>query len=289
MHRGSKIAKLAVVTAFSLVITMLFQGGVIQQKEIIEQPKKESIYEVTPKKTAKLSIEKSTENPPEKSTEKSDKKTDKKTDKKSKKKAKATKEAPTEALTEAPTEAPTMEVIKLYTEEELEAFSKSFTPTYLAPTEPPTEWTQELQDTYDAQYAAGYLVAIDKPDFSYAPKYQVILSEQDRILACQIVQGEAGGEGFESCCLVAQCLRDSMLSLGYSSIKEVQEKCKYDGWKEEYSQDAINAVNYIFDHNRNAIAHRVMFFYATNLCSSKWHETQNYIVTVNKTRFFDMK
>ena len=66
MHRGSKIAKLAVVTAFSLVITMLFQGGVIQQEEIIEQPKKASIYEVTPKKTAKSSIEKSTEKATEK-------------------------------------------------------------------------------------------------------------------------------------------------------------------------------------------------------------------------------
>ena len=288
MRRGSKIAKLAVVTAFSLVITMLFQGGVIQQEEIIEQPKKESIYEVTPKKTAKSSLEKSTEKPTEKSTEKSDEKTDKKSKKKAKAKAKS-KEAPTEAPTETPTELSTMKIVKLYSEEELQALSKSFAPTYLAPTEPPTEWTQELQDNYDAQYSAGYLVAIDKPDFSYAPQYQVILSEQDRILACQIVQGEAGGEGFESCCLVAQCLRDSMLSLGYSSIKEVQEKCKYDGWKEEYGADAINAVNYIFDHNRNAIAHRVMFFYATNLCSSKWHETQNYLVTVNKTRFFDMK
>lgn len=284
MHRGSKIAKFAIVTAFSLVITMLFQGGVIQQEEIIEQPNKASIYEVTPKKTAKSSVEKSTEKPTEKSTKKSDKKTDKK----SKKKTKA-KEAPTEAPTETPTEAPTMKIVKLYSDEELEALSNSFTPTYLAPTEPPTEWTQELQDIYDAQYDAGYLVAIDNPDFNYAPKYQVVLSEKDRILAYQIVQGEAGGEGFESCCIVAQCLRDSMLSLGYSSIKEVQEKCKYDGWKEEYSEDAINAVNYIFDHNRNAIAHRVMFFYATDLCSSKWHETQDYILTVNKTRFFDMK
>ena len=292
MHRGSKIAKLAVVTAFSLVITMLFQGGVIQQEEIIEQPKKASIYEVTPKKTAKSSIEKSTEKATEKSTEKADKKADKKTDKKSKKKTKAKEastEAPTEDSTESPTEFATMKIVKLYSEDELEALSNSFAPTYLAPTEPPTEWTQELQDIYDAQYDAGYLVAIDNPDFSYAPKYKVVLSEKDRILAYQIVQGEAGGEGFESCCIVAQCLRDTMLTLKYSSIKEVQEKCKYDGWKKEYSEDAIKAVDYIFDQNKNAIAHRVMFFYATDLCTSKWHETQDYIVTVNKTRFFDMK
>lgn len=283
MQKSSKIAKFAVVTALSLVITTFFQGGVVQQGEILDGPKKESVYEVTPKKTARSAVERTTEEPTEEPTQKP-------TEKVTEEVAKPT-EVSTEALTEAPTEAPTefatMQVIEVVSED-TKALPKNSDFTYSAPTEAPTEFTQELQDLYDAQYEAGYLVAIDNPDYSYSPEFQVILSEEDRILACQIIQGEAGGEGYESCCLVAQCLKDSMLSLGYTSIKEVQEKCKYDGWKEDYSEDAIKAVEYIFDQNQSAIAHRVLFFYATDLCSSKWHETQNYILTINKTRYFDM-
>ena len=80
-----------------------------------------------------------------------------------------------------------------------------------------------------------------------------------------------------------------MISLGYKSIKEVQEKCKYNGFSKEYSEDALRAVEYIFDQIQSAVSHRVLFFYATDLCTSKWHETQNHILTINKTRYFDMK
>lgn len=283
MQKSSKIAKLAAVTALSLVITTFFQGGVVCQEEIPDEPKKESVYEVTPKKTARSAVERTTEEPTEEPTQKP---TEKVTEEVAKPTEKST-EALTEAPTEAPTEFATMQVVEVVSEETKD-LPQNLDFTYSVPTEAPTEFTQEIQDLYDAQYEAGYLVAIDNPDYSYSPEFQVILSEEDRILACQIIQGEAGGEGYESCCLVAQCLKDSMLSLGYSSIKEVQEKCKYDGWKEDYGEDAIKAVEYIFDQNQSAIAHRVLFFYATDLCSSKWHETQNYILTINKTRYFDM-
>lgn len=271
MQRSPKIVRLAVVLALSLVVTMFSQVAIMDQGVALEQL--ENTYEVTPKKKSKSAVEKSTEKSTECPTEK-----------------------PTEEITEevtepteAPTELPTM-LVEISTEVivNYSALLQAGDSDFVIPTEPPTQWTQELQDMYDAQLEAGYLVAIDNPDYNYYPKLQINLSEEDRILACQIIQGEAGGEGFESCCLVAQCLKDTMISLGYSSIKEVQEKCKYDGWKEEYGEDAIKAVEYIFDQNQSAIAHRVMFFYATNLCSSKWHETQDYIVTVNKTRYFDM-
>lgn len=286
MRRSTKIARVAVVTAVSLFVTMFAQADIMSSAEPVEKSVKTNVYEVTAKKTAKSSVEK----PTEKSTEKP---TQKPTEKTTEDSTEPT-EAPTEEITEAPTEAPTelatMQIIRVVPEDVVK-FSTlgAYDHTDVAPTEPATEWSQELQDLYDAQYDAGYLIAIDKPDYSYYPKLQINLSEEDKILACQIVQGEAGGEGYESCCLVAQCLKDSMISLGYKSIKEVQKYCKYDGWKEEYSDDAVRAVEYIFDQNQSAVAHRVLFFYATNLCTSKWHETQRYVVTVNKTRYFDMR
>lgn len=282
MHRSAKIVRTAVVTAVSLFVTMFAQADIMNSGEPLEKSVTTNVYEVTPKKTAKSSVEK----PTEKSTEKSKQKpTEKSTEE-----ATEPTEAPTEEITEAPTEAPTefatMQVVTIVTST---STSGDYDYTLMNPTEPVTEWTQELQDLYDEQYNAGYLVAIDNPDYSYYPRLQINLSEEDKILACQIVQGEAGGEGYESCCVVAQCLKDSMISLGYKSIKEVQVNCKYDGWKEQYSEDALRAVEYIFDQNRSAIAHRVLFFYATNLCTSKWHETQNHILTINKTRYFDMR
>ena len=278
MQHKSKIARFAVALSLTLVITMCFQGGIIGQGELLTETEKESLYEVAPKKTAKATTEKPTEEPTKNSTEPTEEVTEEVTE---------PTEAPTEAPTEELTEVTTMQIVEVVPDIALQDLA-DIDYTAMAPTEAPTEWSQELQDLYDAQYNAGYLVAIDNPDFNYYPKYQITLSEEDRILACQIIQGEAGGEGYESCCIVAQCLKDTMISLEYNSIKEVQEKCKYDGWSEEYGEDAIRAVEYIFDQNQSAIAHRVMFFYATNLCSSKWHETQNYIVTVNKTRYFDM-
>lgn len=284
MQRTPKIARFAVVMALSLVISMCFQGGIIGQRELLDETEKESLYEVAPKKTSKSTAEKSTEESTENSTEPTEEITEEVTEP-----TEAPTEAPTDAPTESPTEFATMQVVTVVPEDVMYlSTTEEGDSTFVAPTEAPTEWSQELQDLYDAQYDAGYLVAIDNPDYSYYPELQITLSEEDRILACQIVQGEAGGEGYKSCCIVAQCLKDTMISLKYSSIKEVQEKCKYDGWSKEYGEDAIKAVEYIFDQNQSAIAHRVMFFYATDLCASKWHETQNYIVTVNKTRYFDM-
>lgn len=290
MQSGKKIAKFATALSLALVMTMVCQGGIMQEGGLKESYVT-GAYEVTQKKSAKANAEKATEKVTEKVVKKATKKSTKK-EKTTEEPSQAATELPTEAPTEAPTEEPTqyasMTVVEVVPDDVF-AFTTQKLNYSVAqpPTEPPTQWSQELQDKYDAQYNAGFLVAIDNPDYTYSTN-QVILSDEDRKLACQIVQGEAGGEGFEACCVVAQCLRDTFLEFNCSSIKEVQTRFQYDGWKETYSQDAINAVNFIFDQNRSAVAHRVMFFYATNLCSSKWHETQKYIVTINKTRIFDM-
>lgn len=303
MQNYSKYAKIALVLVFSILLTIVVQSGSYQQKIPVNTNSTKSaslgnMVEKTAVKNSKQSKEKPTEKSTakkEKATEKATKPkvkaTEKPTEKATKPKVKAT-EKPTEAITQAPTETVTQLVTVPATEFVIDVTvqsenSLSSQPVLNNPTEPPTEWSQELQDMYDAQYNAGYLVAIDNPDYGYCTG-QVTLSEEDKKLACQIVYGEAGGEGFEGCCLVAQCLKDSMVFLGYNSIADVQKYCRYDGWQENYSQTAADAVNYIFDQNRSAVAHRILYFYATNLCTSKWHETQHYVLTRNNSRFFDM-
>lgn len=293
MRHLARCAKVAFILVASMVMTTVVQTGAFKDVDMVDDTVFMST-EIIANKTAKPNLQIPTEQPTVKVVKTA--------------KTKAT-EAPTEAVTQVVTEVPTEDPTEVPTEAETESPTVEATelPTFsvvieydaynlggttggnderVIPTEAPTEWTQELQDCYDKQYELGYLVAIDNPDYNYSTN-KIALNEFDRKLACQIVFGEAGGEGFAGMCLVAQCLKDSMNFLGYKSIKEVQVNCKYDGWKENYSQEAELAVSYIFDQNKSAIAHRLIYFYATNLVSSKWHETQNYILTYNKTRFFD--
>ena len=301
MQSYTNYPKIALILVYSIIITIVAQGGSYRQQvpasdkneknnassiemAVIKMPK-QAKETSTEKATAskKQAAVKATEKPTVKATEKP---TEKPT---SKLKTEAT-EKPTSAPTEPATEVPTELVTEFVPDFIVEApvpIESLADDTYVIPTEPPTEWTQELQDIYDAQYEAGYLYAIDNPDYGYSTG-QVVLSEQDRVLACQIVYGEAGGEGFEGCCLVAQCLKDSMVFLGYNSIADVQKYCKYDGWQENYSATAEQAVDYIFNQNKSAVAHRILFFYAPDLCTSSWHETQKYVLTHNTSRFFDM-
>lgn len=293
MQSFSKYAKIALVLACSLVVTTMVQGSAINESYILNTSETKIHEKLAYEKVEELA-ELTTYHVKKVTTFENSGMIKKSSGKANKKVTEKIVIKPTEAPTEKPTQSPTVPVETAQTvgeDSNVELICNDVfmveDATYQNPTDPPTEWSQELQDLYDSQYNAGYLLAIDTPDFNYST-VQVNLSDEDKELACQIVYGEAGGEGFEQCCLVAQCLKDSMLSLGYTSIKDVQKYCQYDGWKEDYSQTAADAVDFIFDQNRSAIAHRVLFFYATDLCTSKWHETQNHILTIGNSRFFDM-
>ncbi len=239
-------------------------------------------------KATQKATEKATEKATQKATEKAtEKATQKATEKASEKAAQKATEKSAQKATEKATEKATQKATEKVTEKA--SFSETKAKLYAeAPTEEAT-YPEKIVTAASAniQYEAGYLIPVANPDYEYSTG-QVTLSDADRKLACQIVYGEAGGEGFEGCCLVAQCLKDSMVFLGYNSMADVQKYCRYDGWQENYSQTAEDAVNYIFDQNRSAVAHRILFFYATNICKSEWHETQNHILTRGNSRFFDM-
>lgn len=289
MQNLSKSAKIACMLVFSIILSTVVQASAFKGSIINEDLPVISTEKIV-NKTSKQNTQKSTEKPKgKKAKDEKTKATEAPTEVATVPVTEPIEESATEEITEAPTEANT-ELPTFSVEIQFDEYSLGGTTgennVIVAPTEAPTEWSQELQDCYDEQFELGYLIAIDNPDYNYSTN-QIKLNEFDRKLACQIVFGEAGGEGFAGMCLVAQCLKDSMSFLGYSSIKEVQTKCKYDGWKEKYSEEAELAVSYIFDQNKSAIAHRIFYFYATNLVNSKWHETQNYILTYNKTRFFD--
>ncbi len=132
-----------------------------------------------------------------------------------------------------------------------------------------------------------YLLDIANPDTNYV-SYSVSLSEYDRDILERLVMGEAGGEGFIGCCLVAQAIRDTMISDGYKSVEAVRTGMGYYGsLYNTPNQDALDAVSFIFDQGGAAVQHNIIYFYAPALCTSGFHESQEFVVAHNSHRFFD--
>ena len=140
---------------------------------------------------------------------------------------------------------------------------------------------------YNAQWDAGYLVAIDNPDYSYECA-QVTLSDGDRDLLERLCNGEFGSGGFVGASLIAQAVKNAICFDGYQSVQAVITGCRYDGRTDLGTTEACRqAVRYIFDENHDAVQHRIMYMYNPVLVQSAFHESQNYIMTYQDVRFFD--
>ena len=130
------------------------------------------------------------------------------------------------------------------------------------------------------------LVNTEIADESYTG-CKVELTPEDRDLLERLVQGEAGGEGYEGAALVAQAIRDTIVYKGYSSVAEVRTALKYSGSIKNPPNDNVKAaVAYIFDDGGIAVKHKIFYFYAPKYCAGEWHETQLFVVEHKGHKFF---
>ncbi|MBQ3416430.1 MAG: hypothetical protein IJH32_01155 [Ruminococcus sp.] len=133
----------------------------------------------------------------------------------------------------------------------------------------------------------GYLMDIDNPDPSYTP-YAISLSDSDRDKIERVVMRESGYCGYTAMALVAQCMRDAWIRSGAGSADAVISNYGYSGsLSMTPTADCKDVVSYIFDQGGSAVQHRLLFYYASDYCSSSWHESQNYICAIGAERFFD--
>ena len=139
-----------------------------------------------------------------------------------------------------------------------------------------------------ASSSYGYLMDIDDPDPNYVG-YAISLSDYDRDLCERMVMGEAGSTGFTGMALVAQCIRDTYLAGGHNNIADVlYENGYYGSMNITPSATCKEVVSYIFDQGGSAVQHRIRVFYASNYCTSDWHESQEYVCSYGYVRYFDM-
>ena len=123
--------------------------------------------------------------------------------------------------------------------------------------------------------------------------HKVALTAAERQTIEALVYNENGGNGYEGCLLLAQCLRDAIYNkyngATPSNVKQVMGYAASDTG--QASQIAKNAVQYIFDEGGYAVKHRIYFMYAPDICESKWHESQHFIIEHNngggRVKFFD--
>lgn len=147
----------------------------------------------------------------------------------------------------------------------------------------------EHKASHTAQWNAGYLVAIDNPDTSYSCEH-IELSDKDRDLLEKLCMGELGSGGFTGAALIAQAVKNAMYFDGYTNVRDVINDLHYTGKLTTPTQSVKDAVVYIFDMDRNAIQHRILYMYNPELMPdgyNKFHESQRYVCTYQDVRFFD--
>lgn len=147
----------------------------------------------------------------------------------------------------------------------------------------------EEKASHTAQWNAGYLVAIDNPDTSYSCEH-VELSDKDRDLLEKLCMGELGSGGFTGAALIAQAVKNAMYFEGYTNVRDVIDSLHYTGKLTTPTKRVKDAVVYVFDMDKNAIQHRILYMYNPELMKdnySSFHESQRYICTYQDVRFFD--
>ena len=111
------------------------------------------------------------------------------------------------------------------------------------------------------------------------------LSEEEEQLICEVVMAEAGGEIYAGQLAVAQCIRNACELDGLSPAEAIEEY-GYTRNREEPSASVRIAVAAVFRDGDMAIDDDILFFYAPDRTTSKWHETQRYAGTIGGHRFF---
>lgn len=115
-----------------------------------------------------------------------------------------------------------------------------------------------------------------------------VLTADERELVERVVMAEAGGESFEGQVLVAQCILNACEKDG-ERPPEVVVAYKYAKGRPTPTQSVRDAVTAVFDAGETSVTAPILYFYNPNKTTSRWHESQEFIVEVGGHRFFAEK
>ena len=133
----------------------------------------------------------------------------------------------------------------------------------------PVDW-ERLTDAWAAE--AGY-------------EKRYTLTDAERLEIAQVITAEAAGEPFAGKVAVAQCILQVCEDEGIRP-PEALRRYKYSTRRPEPTEEALEAVEAVFDFGHVATSEPIRYFYAPDLVESNWHESQVYVMTINNHKFF---
>ena len=111
------------------------------------------------------------------------------------------------------------------------------------------------------------------------------LTDKERLTLAQVVEAEAAGEPYAGKIAVAQCILQSCEDDSIRPDVAVR-KYGYSSERPTASQESLDAVQAVFDFGEVSTTEPIKYFYAPDKTTSKWHETQDYVLTINGHKFF---
>ena len=99
---------------------------------------------------------------------------------------------------------------------------------------------------------------------------------------------ESGGESYEGQVLVAQCILNAC-EIDAERPGEVVVDYQYAKARPEPTQSVRDAVAAVFDRGETVVDAPILYFYNPAKTTSRWHETQDFVIEVGGHRFFAEK
>ena len=149
-------------------------------------------------------------------------------------------------------------------------------------------WNEDFYNENEIQILNLTMVEYSRPPFFN-------LTEADRKTIQYIVAGEAKGEPMEGKMAVAQCILNGMVKSNWTAEK-VRIEYQYSGWDDELEKsnpeawaEVVEAVSRVFDDGELISDKPILYFYAPEYSSGKWHETLEFSFELSGHRFFYLK
>lgn len=111
------------------------------------------------------------------------------------------------------------------------------------------------------------------------------LTDAERYEVAQIVTAEAAGEPLAGKIAICQCILQACEDDGIRPA-EAAERYLYSTRRPEPTDEALLAVTYVFDFGLMATTEPIKYFYNPDMVENDFHESQRYILTINKHRFY---
>ncbi len=153
----------------------------------------------------------------------------------------------------------------------------------------PTEAAKEQIFAYITSTGEAQLIDMEGLTKAWADEsgleVRYTLTDAERYEVAQIVTAEAAGEPLAGKIAICQCILQACEDDGIRPA-EAAERYLYSTRRPEPTDEALLAVTYVFDFGLMVTTKPIKYFYNPDMAESAFHESQSYILTINKHKFY---